>query len=113
MTYFIPSQAIIVIVGLNHTLQVCVLFWVKRGAETSSRRRPPVLSNTDQMQPDPIEVHGGTRCQLPGLLQATTSSRLTPRCTHGQALDHMGCDMFALWCGSPGSPLPESPHALR
>lgn len=57
MTYFIPSQAIIVIVGLNHTLQVCVLFWVKRGAETSSRRRPPVLSNTDQMQPDPIEVH--------------------------------------------------------
>lgn len=66
MTYFIPNEAIIAIVGLNHTLQVCVLFWVKGGAETSPRRRPPVLSNTDQMQqikwePDLIEAHGATR----------------------------------------------------
>lgn len=40
MTDFIPNQAIIVIVGLNHTLQV---FWAKPGAETPSRRRPPAL----------------------------------------------------------------------
>lgn len=98
MTNFIPNQAIIVIVGPNQTLQVRVLLWLTRGAETSSCRRPPALSNTDQMQPDLIDAD---------FLDFYKREQVADSC--------VGFIVTCLRCGagSPGYHLPQSQHAVR